>query len=118
MTIRLEKTVLAWGTPGFNDALRSEVEQLNADLLPLQAGLTAGSHVLDKARRALIITAAESAGAIRARVGIFYNSIIAGCSCADDPTPVDELNEYCEVTIDIDMTTAEAQVTLMPEPPE
>jgi hypothetical protein len=118
MSIRFTKSLSAWGTPGFNDSLRDEIEQLNADLLPLQAGLSAGSHVLDKARRALVIAAAESAGAIRARVGIFYNSVIAGCSCADDPTPVDELNEYCEVTIDIDMTTAEAAVTLTPEPPD
>ena len=45
--------------------------------------------------------------------GIFYRSVIGGCSCADDPTPVDEQAEYCEVVVEIDKVTAEAKVTLL-----
>lgn len=36
-------------------------------------------------------------------------------SCADDPTPVDELTEYCVLQFDIDRTTADASVTLLAE---
>ena len=47
-----------------------------------------------------------------------YSGIIAGCSCADNPTPVSELNEYCEVQLEIDKKTAETKVALLPEPAE
>jgi hypothetical protein len=49
------------------------------------------------------------------KAGIFYTGVIAGCSCADDPTPVDELNEYCVVQFDIDRMTAETTVRLLAE---
>jgi len=52
---------------------------------------------------------------IRVKAGIFYTGVIAGCSCADDPTPIDEQNEYCVVQFDIDRTTADATVTLLAE---
>ena len=43
----------------------------------------------------MLLSASEDAGLLRVKAGIFYTGIIAGCSCADDPTPIDELNEYC-----------------------
>jgi hypothetical protein len=39
--------------------------------------------------------------------------VIAGCSCADDPTPTNELDEFCELQLDIDKLTAVATVTLL-----
>jgi len=66
----------------------------------------------------MIMNASEEADFIHAKVGIFYSGIIAGCSCADDPTPISELNEYCEVQLAIDKNTAEATVTLVPDPTE
>ena len=111
--IRLTKTLNAWGTPAFEDILKSEVEQLDADLLPLQQGLTTSSHVTDSPRKVIIICAADDEGFIQVKAGIFYSGIIAGCSCADDPTPIDEQSEYCEVQIEINKKTAEAMVTLV-----
>ena len=61
------------------------------------------------------IGAHEEPGLIRVKAGIFYTGIIAGCSCADDPTPIDELNEYCVVQLDIDLATADTTVTLLDE---
>jgi hypothetical protein len=63
----------------------------------------------------MIISAADEGNTIRARAGIFYTGIIAGCSCADDPTPVNEENEYCEVQLDIDKATAATTVILLAE---
>jgi hypothetical protein len=111
--IRLAGALSARGTPGFADILKREIEQLDADLLPLQQGLSASSHVTDSPRQVMILAIAEEAGVIRVRAGIFYSGIIAGCSCADDPTPVDEQNEYCEVQFEINKQTAEAAVTLL-----
>jgi hypothetical protein len=113
--IRLPNSLNAWGTPEFEAVLKQEIEQLDAGHLPLQQGLSASSYVTDRPFQTMMISVSEAAGQIRVKAGIFYTGIIAGCSCADDPTPVDELNEYCVVRFDIDMTTAETTVTLLAE---
>ena len=112
---RLPESVHAWETPEFRDVLKHEIEQLDAGHLPLQQGLSTSSYVTDRPFQAMIISVSEEAGLIRAKAGIFYTGIIAGCSCADDPTPIDEQTEYCVVQIDIDRATADARVTLLPE---
>ena len=60
----------------------------------------------------MILGVAEEPECIRVRAGIFYTGVISGCNCADDPSPVDEQNEYCVVQIDINRTTAESTVSL------
>ena len=110
--IRLTEALRAWGTPGFNDALKQELRGLNADQLPLQQGLTSGSYAFADKLDAMVIRAGEEEHCIRARVGIFYAAMLIGCSCADDPTPVSEINEYCEVQFDIDKASAIAVVSL------
>ena len=113
--IRLPYSLNARGTPEFETALKQEIEQLDAGLLPLQQGLSASSYVTDRPFQVRIISVREDAGKIRVKAGIFYTGIIAGCSCADDPTPIDELNEYCVVVFGIDPMTAETTVTLIEE---
>lgn len=113
--IRLPHSLKAWGTPGFKDVLKHEIEQLEAAALPLQQGLARSSHVTDRPFQAMIIGVQEETGLLRVKAGIFYTGIIAGCSCADDPTPIDEQTEYCVVEFDIDRATAEASVTLLPD---
>lgn len=111
--IQLSKALNAWGTPDFEDVLKREIEQLDAGQLPLQQGLSTSSYALDNSLSAMIISVSEQAGVIYAKAGIFYSGIIAGCSCADDPTPVDENSEYCEVQFNIDKVTADTTVTLV-----
>jgi len=41
-------------------------------------------------------------------IGVFYHSLIAGCNCADDPTPVDKINEYLTLNIVIPLNHDEA----------
>ena len=60
----------------------------------------------------MVIGASEEAGLIRARVGVFFHGVIAGCSCADDPTPVEPQQEYCELELAIDRSTG--AVTISP----
>ena len=111
--IRLVNTLNAWGTTSFEAALKAEIEQLDADQLPLQQGLSISSHVADSPHQAIIIRVSDDKASIRVKAGIFYSGIIAGCSCADDPTPVGEQTEYCEVQIEINRMTAEATITLL-----
>ncbi len=110
---RLSRSLAAWATPGFDSVFKDEVKQLGAAALPLQQGLSRSSHVSGDAYDVVVLGAEEEASRIRVRAGIFYQGIIAGCSCADDPTPVDEQTEYCEVLFDIDKQTAEATVRLL-----
>jgi hypothetical protein len=111
--IRLAKALDAWGTPEFEGILKKEIEQIDAVQLPLQQGLTTGSYALDGRHQAMIIAAHEQTGVIRVKAGVFYSSIIAGCACADDPTPVNEESEYCVVQMDIDKQTAETTIVLL-----
>jgi hypothetical protein len=109
----LTKSMNAWGTPAFRETLKREIEQLEPACLPLQRGLRRSSYVTDIPHTAVVIGVAENGGLIRAKLGIFYSGIVAGCSCADDPTPVTEENEYCEVQVDIDRATGAATVMLL-----
>lgn len=113
--LHLPRALAAWNTPAFDETLEREVEAAAADL-PLQQCLTASSYALDEGCSVMVIGATEEAGAIRARVGVFFRGIIAGCSCADDPTPVEAQQEYCEVQVVIDKATAQASVTVPADP--
>ena len=113
LVIKLTKTANAWGAPDFKDVMKDEVECLNPQLLPLQAGLSQGSYVSERPFSTMILGVSESAGIILARAGFFYTSIIAGCNCADDPSPVDEQTEYCEMQFEINKETAGSTVELL-----
>lgn len=111
--IKLMQALKAWKTPEFEDILKREIQGLANDLLPLQEGLALSSYVSDSAISAVILNTRETPAAVHAKVGIFYAGINAGSCCADDPTPVCEQTEYCEVQFDIQKTTAETRVTLL-----
>ncbi len=84
-------------------------------LLPLQQGLTVSSHVTGRPVQAMILSAGEEGNLIRVKAGVFYTGIIAGCSCADDPTPIAEHNEYCVVEFCIDKLSGLTTVMLVAE---
>ena len=113
--IRLNETLNAWGTPSFEDVFKQEIERIDAGQFPLQQGLSTGSYALDGKFNVMVIGVSEEAGSIRVKAGIFYSGIIAGCSCADDPTPVNEESEYCVVQLDIDKQTADTTIALLAE---
>lgn len=113
--VRLAKSLNAWGTGEFQQTLVEEIEQLSVRQLPLQRGMSTSSYAIDDNLKAMILSVSEGKKFIRVKAGIFYKGIIPGCSCADDPTPVDENNEYCEVLLDIDKETAGTEVMLVEE---
>lgn len=110
---KLEKSLSAWGTPDFTDVLKQEVARLGANQLPLQRGLSTGNYVSDAPITVAIHSVAEMEKVIRVKAGIFYQGIIGGCSCTDDPTPASDINEYCEVLLEIDKGSANTAVTLV-----
>jgi len=93
--------------------LKQDIEALDPDQLPLQQGLTTTSYVTGTRHTALIMSSREEGGHLHVRTGIFYAGIVAGCNCADDPSPIEEQHEYCEVLIQINLQTAETVITLL-----
>ena len=112
--IILSKALQAWETAEFNNILKDEIQSLDVELLPLQKGLSQSSHVGEADLSVVILNITDTVNAIQAKTGIFYSGIIAGSCCADDPTTMNELTEYCELQFDINKKTAETTVTILP----
>jgi hypothetical protein len=108
--IRLPATLRAWNTPGFAAALKEELAALGPAVLPLQQAAAHSSVALDSGVEVMVLGAEAADGVLRVRLGVFFSGIVAGCSCADDPTPVEPLPEYCELLLSVDGSTAAATV--------
>jgi len=91
-----------------------EVEALDPALLPLQQGLVRSSYVSEDPFKVMIIEMAEDTTSISIHAGFFYSGIVAGCNCADDPTPIESQPEYCEVAFVIDKQSGGVQTILLP----
>ena len=112
-TTRLPDSLAAWGTSEFEETLKRELGRLTGEVLPLQAALTHGSYASDKVSGVILLSAAEAADSVIIKAGLQFTGVIAGCSCADDPTPNNETVEYCEVRIEIERKSARASISLL-----
>lgn len=112
--LTLPQSVSAWHSPRFRQTLIEEIQGLGPDhpaLQPLlQNGLTQTSVVADSPFVVHLLSQREQDSRILAHLGLFYAGIIAGCSCADDPSPVDSLTEHCELLLDLSIATGEAHL--------
>ena len=111
--IKLVKSLNAWNSEDFNSVLKQEVESLDASLLPLQQGLSQSSYVCERPFTVMMLQASDENQHIKVKLGISYSGVIAGSCCADDPAPLDEQVEYCEVELMIDKATADTSITLV-----
>lgn len=109
----LPETLSAWQTGDINIALKKEIANLDSELLPLQQGLRLSSYALSDKLSLTILSILEEDNNILVKAGLFYTGIIAGCNCADDPTPVEKYNEYCNALFRINKITAETTVELV-----
>lgn len=107
--MHLPDSARAWGTADFPAALKRELAE-HADELPLQQALTGTSAVADEPVTVVLLDAQADETSIHAKVGVFFAGILAGCSCADDPTPVEPQTEYCELRIAIERATGHASL--------
>lgn len=112
--IRLSNALNAWRTPAFNDVLKQELECVDGKQLPLQQGLSHSSYADEDSFSVMILGISDEAASIRVKTGIFYSGLIPGCNCSDDPSPDNEISEYCEVELEINKKTAETRVSLLP----
>lgn len=114
-SLQLDAVLAVRDTDAFATTLKRELEQLDHTALPLQQALAQSSYVSDSPRQVTILSTDTNNETIHSRVGVFFQGIIAGSCCADDPTPVDEQPEYCELDVAIDINTGEATITLISE---
>ena len=106
---RLVNSLQHWGSEDFKKVLKQELEALADDVLPLDQATCQGGKADASDISALINSATENDRKIQVMVGIFFNEIIAGCNCGDDPMAE---NTYCELLVSIDKTSAETEFTL------
>lgn len=112
-TISLPVSLRAWGGPSFKRQFERECQALDPELLPLRQGMQHGSQVVSDNWRPLYLSASADAARIRVKAGVFFGSVVGGCSCADDPTPLDVVNEYCELLFTIERHTGWVTVRLL-----
>ncbi len=111
--VLLTAATQAWGTEKFEHILKEELKNLGLSDLPLQQGLSSSSVALDDKLQVVVLSIEDDTDRILVTASLFYTGIIAGCSCADDPSPVEEQNEHCEVAIEILKSTGATSIKLI-----
>ncbi len=106
------RVLAAIGSPEIDGVIKRELERLDPARLPLQQGLAGTNYAIENKVSAMIIRVTDSNAAVQIRAGLFYTGILSGCSCADDPTPVEAQNEYCEVVVEVDKMTRQVRISL------
>ncbi len=111
--IKFSLALNAWLTPLFSDMLQQEIKQLNEAQLFLQQALKHGSHATVDDMKLIMLSANDDNDYIYAKVGVFYNSVVSGCHCDDDPSPMSVEIEYCELNFSLNKKTAEVDIELL-----
>ena len=101
--------------PDFEAVFKMELLSYDPGLLPLQQGLAYSSYALTDGLKVIVLSSEENKNTLLIKAGIFYNGIIAGCNCADDPTPDELYPEYCELMFAINRSNAETRISLVQE---
>ena len=111
--IKLKKSLSRWGTPEFRETFSHEVSQLSLEQLPLQQAMHIGNMASTHNLVIMLNQQHEDHEFIYVHTGVFFSSLISGCSCADDPTPVDYNTEYCELQFRIDKKCATTHISII-----
>jgi hypothetical protein len=109
---RLTQSLRSQGSESFRQTLKGELEGLADGTLPLQKGCSRGGYADGREITVTILDVQEEQRFLRARVGVFFSELVAGCSCGDD-----SLTEhgYCEMEVAIDRESAEAEFRVVSE---
>jgi hypothetical protein len=95
----------------FDVAFKLAVESLSVEQLQLQHAVKNGSIALADGITVMVISHQQTELFLQVKSGIFFRSMIAGCNCADDPGPMDTLEEYAEVWFSINKKDASFTIT-------
>jgi len=109
MSFSLPRTLAAWQTPAFADTFKEEMSGVDLSELPLLGLMQYGSAVVGHPKFMILGTTANSE-TLQIRTGVFFQSVLAGCNCSDDPTAPDTNNEYGELELMVDRASASTRV--------
>ncbi|RMG34912.1 MAG: hypothetical protein D6720_08290 [Gammaproteobacteria bacterium] len=105
----MPRTLSAWESAHFASAFLEEAGSLSAGELRLERLLQYGSQAVGTPRFMILASEAD-ADCLRVKTGVFFESVLSGCTCADDPTPETRYNEYGELLFVIDRKTGQVKV--------
>jgi hypothetical protein len=94
-------------------ALKADLECLQAGELPLQQALRLGGTALTDNLQPMPLHTRRQGMHFTVVFELFFDSIIAGCQCADDPGPVNRLAESARLEILLDTRSSEARISLI-----
>jgi len=106
--LAFEKILPLWGKESFDSEFKRIIESMGVAELPLQAGLSSSNIALENDLKVIILKKYQADENYIVKVAVFYFGVVAGCNCADDPSPADTQNEYCEIEFTINAKTGEA----------
>lgn len=109
----LNKSLKASQTEQFKQVFIEEIMSLNLDQLPLQKALRMGSFAINDNLQIMINRISEQNNNLIINTSIFFSSIIAGCNCADDPSPIELNTEYCEMQFSINKSNAQTEIDIL-----
>ena len=95
----LKASAGAWGTNSFNSTLKSELERLKSDILPIAQAIAEGNTLDDSDLGVIINEVSDDERHIYAKVGVFFAEIISCLTCSGGDGMCDEA--YCEVRVTI-----------------
>lgn len=112
--IYLTKSLAQYPSDSFKQQLKQEIEQLDKDSLPLHLATTQGGIVDASKLSVSVLNVTEEnrddKNAILVKIAVFFEEIIGGCSCGDDPLSA---NAYGEFLLNIDKTNAKTQIRFL-----
>ncbi len=94
-------------------ALKADLEALPSGLLPLQQALRQGSVALYQDLHPVVLSVDSGPDTHELVCTLFFSSLVAGCQCADDPSPEERLAESARLRILIDARDASAEIRLI-----
>ena len=86
-------------TPEFKPQLLSALALIPTAQLGLEQALRQGNAVSDNPVQWMILSCTAEGDQIEWTLGIFFNSLIAGCACSGDPSSENLLQEYTEARL-------------------
>ncbi len=107
--VTLPNALAAWGSDAFSATLKAELEQLRSDVLPIAHVVEAGNELVDKDLGIIVNRVEDKGEQIEVAVGVFFQQVIACCTCSGGNGMCDEA--YCELSVRIDKRSGEAQFT-------
>jgi len=112
MSHRLQRSLDDWNSDRFVSTLKQEICDLPPGTLPLQQATDQGGMVEDSNIAVSVLRSDVNGNRLETKVCIFFNEIVGGCNCHDDPVSA---NLQATVLVSIDRNDAATSFTLLDE---